>query len=271
MDKRRTTYWTSSKFADWLRGSHKLKHGTSEEWDDWHTTSRKKNPIRYWLAEEGLWHAQNFVMFPIDLIYTIKLYIVNRFISKTHALTSNLKKGQWHEFDERVLHCLFDELVNFVEIEAAWNHGVWNDDIRVNAPWYAFGWLRTRTWRCPELGIEHLEWASKLTDEEFREEDDKVNAQPTAQALHAQELLVLYNWWKNVRPTRPDPHSESGWSKIYEEHSKNGSFFRSKKTPEEREKINESLDLLHEIEERYENEDTEMLIRLIKIRQGMWT
>lgn len=28
-------YWTIGKFADWLRGTPKLKCGTSEEWNDW--------------------------------------------------------------------------------------------------------------------------------------------------------------------------------------------------------------------------------------------
>ena len=31
----RSHYWTIGKFADWLRGTPKLKCGTSEQWDAW--------------------------------------------------------------------------------------------------------------------------------------------------------------------------------------------------------------------------------------------
>jgi hypothetical protein len=43
------------------------------------------------------------------------------------------------------------------------------------------------------------------------------------------------------------------------------------KTPEEAEESRQILDRCHEIEDQYETEDTEMLIRLIKVRQRLWT
>src|SRR3990167_9530234 len=116
----RLKYWSCSKFADWLRGSSKLKAGTAEEWGAWRKAAKIKK-IRYWLAEEGLDHLKDFIFWPAHRIYDIRCYISNRWISRSHALTNNLERGAWHEFDTRLLHAAFDELLNFVEGEQAWN------------------------------------------------------------------------------------------------------------------------------------------------------
>jgi hypothetical protein len=271
-------YWTCSKFADWLRGTPKLKVGSSKEWNLWRKDSKEKHPIRFWLAEEGLDYIQDFIMWPFDKLYQIKYRLVNRFSTKTHALTSNLPRGEWHEFEERILHCLFDELVNFVEIEQAWHHALWDEKARkkYKSPWYAFGWFRTRTWRCPAAGLDYLEWASKLKfDDEWMTQDDPRYGQPTPQAELARETLVLYYWWKEVRPTRVDPYDASNWSEICERRRKKNPdswvFDVEDETDEERQEVRESLDLTNKLETEYAQEDEDMLIRLIKIRQGLWT
>ena len=50
---------------------------------------------------------------------------------------------------------------------------------KFNVPWYRKGWLRWRTWRCPEAGLEYLRWAMTLTNEEFLDEGEKHKAEPT--------------------------------------------------------------------------------------------
>jgi hypothetical protein len=132
-----------------------------------------------------------------------------RWITKTHALTSKLKKGTWYDFDERVLHCLFDELVNFVENEA---------------------------------GMSMLEDWTRLTQKDYgwKDDDPRCN-EPCLQAVYAKETIELYRWWKEVRPKRKDPWDERDGS--------------------------DSIRL----EREQEDEDTEMLIRLVKIRGALWT
>ena len=153
-----TNYWSCSPFADWVRGTAKLSAGTSEEWDDWTTRAQMKHNFRYWLAEEGLSHLQDFVTWPVRKLYDIKYYINNRWVSRTHSLTAHprdIKPGQWQDVGNRFLPCLFNELVDFVEIETAWSHIAWGskeDRAKYNPPFYASGWFRWRTWRCPELG-----------------------------------------------------------------------------------------------------------------------
>jgi hypothetical protein len=61
----------------------------------------------------------------------------------------------------------------------------------------------------------------------------------------AQEQKELYLWWKDIRPTRVDPFDNVIWD------DPNKSRFDAE-------------------EEQFE-EDTEMLIRLMKIRRSLWT
>ena len=145
----RNKYWTCSKFADWLRGTMKPESETIEGWDSWRIEAEKKHPYRFWLAEEGLDAIQNVVMFIPNKLYDIKYNLLNRFVTRTHTLTSNLKRGQWHELDERILHSLFDELVNFVEVELAASNFRWDEETRkkYRVPFWGIGWFRTRTYR----------------------------------------------------------------------------------------------------------------------------
>ena len=259
-------YWSCSKFADWLRGIPKLPIGTLEEWDNWEKKAKTKK-LRYWLAEEGLDHLQNFICWPINRINDVRFYINNRWITKSHSLTSNLKKGKWHEFDERLLHCAFDELVNFVEIELAWMNVVFSKEERkkYKVPWYRTI-FRIRLWRCPEAGIAYLKWASELKNDENCVDKNNPNyGRFTYQALAAQETLRLYKWWKEERPKRPDPSEASGWSAHCEENREG--IDHSLKD----ERTREILDLCHKIEKEQEDEDTGMLIRLIEVRKSLWT
>jgi hypothetical protein len=67
-----TNYWSCSTFADWVRGKPKLKMGTSDEWHNWEDEAKRYHPVRYWIAEEGLGHIQDFVTWPIRTLYDIK-------------------------------------------------------------------------------------------------------------------------------------------------------------------------------------------------------
>ena len=277
-------YWTCSKFADWLRGTTKLKWGTSEEWRAWEKRAKADYPIRWWLAEEGLDYVQNFVMWIPDKLHAIKYYINNRWVTKTHALTAHprdIKRGEWRDVGNRFLPCLFNELVDFVEVELAWWHIAWADKdekAKYKAPWYATGWWRWRTWRCPQAGLDNLDWQRNLRWQANEVGDDSPNlGKPTPQAIKAQEILDLYKWWTEVYRNRPDPMDASGWSAYCdacrEEHGddKLGGLLSENKSPKLKKQGDKAHKLLRKIEDAYEKEDEEMMIRLIKVRHGLWT
>ena len=281
----RNHYWTCSKFADWLRGTMKPKAETGEGWNKWNKQAKKSHPFRYWLAEEGLDIIQNTIFYPSDKIYDLKYYINNRWVTRTHSLTAHvrdIRPGNWCDVGNRFLPCLFNELVDFVEIELAWWHIAWDEDARNKfvAPWWAWGWFRWRTWRNAECGLANLDWQSKLiVDDNYADKDHPDFGKPTHQAIKAQEILDLYTWWTIERPKRVDPHEASGWSAYCDERREDkdedgepyGLFGRDEKTPEEKERVSKMLDECHKIEQAHETEDEEMMIRLIKVRNGLWT
>ena len=272
-------YWTCSKFADWIRGTAKGGAKTAEGWDEWRDEAQRYNPVRYWLAEEGLDYAQKIVYFIPDTLYSIKYYINNRWVTRTNALTAHprdIKPGTWSDVGHRFLPCLFNELVDFVEVELAWWHIAWNteDRAKYKVPFWAHGWFRWRTWRCPQAGLDNLEWQRKLVHDDEYCKDEKYYMKPTPQAIKAQEILDLYKWWTETYRNRPDPHDASGWTEYCEASRKahGGKLsWRADKSPELKKMSKVALKKLHKIEADYEKEDEQMMIRLIKVRHGLWT
>jgi hypothetical protein len=278
----RSHYWTIGKFADWLRGTPKLKCGTSEEWDAWYASSAKAHPVRYWIAEEGLDHLQKIVYYIPDKLNDVRYYINNRWVTRSHALTAHprdIAPGTWRDVGNRFLPCLFNELVDFVEIEQAWHHCIWSDDAKTKfeTPWWRKGWLRLRTWRCPEAGMEYLKWASELVvgEDMGAEPGSKGFGEPTYQAKAAKEIIELYTWWTVTYRNRPDPYDASGWTAHCEAMRVKypGSFFSrlNSKDAEDKKASDKAHKLLTKIEKAYEAEDEAMMIRLIKIRESLWT
>lgn len=274
-----THYWTCSKFADWLRGTASPGALTAKGWKQWRAEAEARHPFRYWLADEGLDILQKIVYFVPDKLHALKYYINNRWITRTHALTASandIPRGEWRDVGYRFLPCLFNELRDFVEVELAWWHIAWEPkEVRAkyDPPFWATGWFRWRTWRCAQAGLDNLEWQMKLTNEEFLDEDKKHLAEPTLQAKNAKEIYELYKWWTEEYPRRPDPMDAGGWSDYCEQIRQSGRDFLDfeDRTPEQETQSKTALDLTHKIEEQYDKEDEEMMIRLIKVRHALWT
>jgi hypothetical protein len=124
--------------------------------------------------------------------------------------------------------------------------------------------------RSAQAGIEYLAWESTLIYDEklgVSKEDSKYGKK-TDQALAADEIYKLYFWWKNTRKNRVDPMVASGY----------GEFLDTKElsemdemTKEEKKQIKKLSKKCYEIEDQYDKEDEEMMIRLIKIRHSLWT
>ena len=233
MHKIRSGYWSCSLFADKIRGTNKPLSLTIDEWKDWKTKAKLAHPYRFYLAENGLTMLQNIVEFPRDLVINILSYISNRYVTQSHCLVSDLPKGVWYDFDTRLLHAAFNELVNYVQVECATIYA--HTDTAYKVPNHF--WRYFRSWRSEEAGLKYLDWEATLCydthswySSAFNTEDNK----PTPQATAAKEIKELYMWWVYERPTRKD---EENYSEITE----------------------------------YEKEDTEKLIELINLRSHMWT
>lgn len=246
MLRQRINYWNCSKFADWVRGIKKPYALTHEEWEDWREKASKKNPWRFYFTEKLLNKIQNFFFFPFDLLRTIRVYLSNRFVHKTHFLKTRFKPGHFYELDDRILFGLFNELKDFVEIELSGKLSL------EETKKHKFVGLEKRS---ISAGLAYLDWATSLKyDDDYCKKEDL--GKPTPQAKSAKQILELYNWWKS-RDSRPCPMEISGWSEAYKEKD-------SKKRQQSHKK-------LMKIEEDYDKEDEKMLIKLIKIRKELWS
>lgn len=255
MIRSRINYWNCSKFADWIRGTSKPYALECGEWANWKKEARKKHPYRYWLAENGLKKLQNFFMFPSDLYYNIKVYINNRFIDKTHYLKTGLEPGNFYEFDYRIIHGLFNELVDFVEIELA-HINKWSNEKK-----YVF-----KHGRCEKAGLDYLDWASNLryNEDYLTNKKDPKYGTLTPQAITSLKIRELYTWWKHIRPNRPNPTEASGYSDLPYDDDEEMLFKKRGK------RHTDCLRKLEKIEKDYDKEDTQKMIELIKIRKDLW-
>ncbi len=249
----RHSYWSSSTLANIIRnsfsnvGSNKPISATLEDWKSWKKSYKQHNPKIYWFTEKFLNKLQNIVYWPYDRYRDVKYFIINGFFDKSHMLKTKLKFGGYHEVNNRMLHGLFETLVDFIEIEKAWM-GVFNkkEEYKKCIKWW-------KPFRCPEAGLSVLEWEMTLFLNDLDENGEEIpfTSNPR-QAESAKEQLVLYDWWKNIRPFRIDPYALSGFNK------ENGYS-------------DKSYQKLEDITKSYDEEDEEMLIRLIKIRSHLWT
>lgn len=234
MIKNRIHYWNCSKFADLIRGSKKPLVLEWKQWDKWKDKQQKERPIRFWLSDTLLNKLQDIVYYPSDLYNAVKTYIHNRYISKIHYLKTGLKPGEYCDLDHRILHGLFNELVIFVEVELA-HLSKWKKD-------KGFKFVNGRS---KEAAYDYFDWASNL----------RYNGKLTDQAKASKKIKKLYEWWTIERPNRQDPYLTVNW--------KNAEDFPKLS--------NKTIKTISETEQQYEDEDTEMLVELIKLRYHLWT
>lgn len=275
----RRDYWSNSYFAEWIRvmfgAPLKPAAATGDEWHEWHQAFKANHKITYWFLEEFLDKAQDFVYWPIDKYDDVRIYFINRFVDKTHYLPTKLKAGQYHELDNRILNGLFESLVDFVECEKANMELVCNpkENVELDPWWHKSRIFRWRHIRSRELGMKYLDWETKLNEDIPEENKEDQEVLLNGQAALARETIALYTWWKDVRPARPDAYDASGWSALCKERRERDGdcFLCEDKTDEARQKTKAALELVEKIETQYEQEDEQMIIRLIKIRRGLWT
>lgn len=267
----RVNYWSCSEFADKVRkkfGTSKPHAATLEEWDEWELHQKMNHNFVYWLTEDFFSFAQDVVMFPADVIDELRVRFRARFVDKYWCLDTKLPKQQYYEIETRLLHGMFEMLVDFVEVEKA-HMTMWldkDDEVKAMKPFayrHRFLWfLRWKPFRSREMGMKYLEWETTLDDDKPEDERGPYvhpdGGTTLTQAQCAREIIELYTWWKDVRPKRADPYDSTGWT----------AYCNGEDTGRT---SGEMLDDLNRIEREEYVEDEEMMMRIIKIRNHLWT
>ena len=237
---------------------------TFRGWDEFHAKVKQEHPIAWFCIDTfptKLTFYWRRITRPFTGLYdNIKYRTRNRY----HIIHTGLKPG-YADYDTRMIHGMFNMLVEFVEIDKAMMQELWNDsETRKNETVIqrlSRRFKRKRYRPNPQFGLKYLKWEMSL------------DGSSPHQAEAAREIWQLYHWWKHVKPTRPDPMDASGWSEYCQSlEEKNKSILDTEDmTREEVAHSRECLDRLHEIEANYDAEDEDYLIRLIKIRKSLWT
>lgn len=245
------------RFLKWMKydppGSLEADH-----WRIFNEEFKEKAPVRYFITSI----VPDFIR-PVRGFFTrIKDWIRYRTINRYHVIDTGLAPG-YYEISDKVLHGPFNLLKNFVEKEQAWASQCWSSTNKLTRIetlpfYYEFFYCK------PEIGIAHFNWAATLDDPTLPPGD-----RSEEQAKNAREVLALYTWWTETRPKRyideegvtysnqgfPMGPLDSGFDRTAADYVAFTKWH------------NEEMDA----EGRWIEEDTEMLIRLIKIRSSLWT
>lgn len=155
----RNSYWSDSKVFSWML-PEKTKQPKSFTVSEMLTRIYTKDP----LIERIIDKLQDIILFPSDLIYSVKIYLKNS-KGNSHVLDGGLEKGQWYDLTYRIPYCLFSELEKFIEKEKG---------------------LETHEWE--KTLVFNEDWGVKPDDEKY--------GKLTPQALAAIEQDEVYSWWK---------------------------------------------------------------------------
>lgn len=250
-----------------------------DEWDDWHKETKAARPIAYFFCEAAPSFINKTTRKMAKPFSDVRIWISNVAYGTHMMRARTLERGKWHEFGDRMLHANFGAFVDFIEIEMAGHHLACSKDAREEfqgPQWFhkpILFLLGVPQWRSEESAASFMKWEMSLDDPDAEGEGHP------PQARAAREHMILYTWWKHVRPARKDSWEVSGFKKFHEEmDAKYGEdstlrLFSKRKTlnAAERQEYDRLNALSSKIEESYAKEDDDMLIRLMKTKDSLWT
>jgi hypothetical protein len=215
---------------------------------------QQKAPVRYFLSKNL---NLNFLR-PVTTFYENAVdWARLRTIAKFHTVKTGLKPG-YYEVEKILLHSSFNLLKDFVEVELSWSQKAWE------GPKIRFPRIQKYFHRDAEAALSHLKWAAGLDDPAL-----PIQQQNHRQAAAAREILALYDWWVNVRPARKEEelpiYNDQGLgilAVLDDDFDQDAADYKS---------FQELMEHNRDLREKWEEEDTEMLTRLVKVRTHLWT
>lgn len=233
---------------------------TAKEWRVWHAENRKKYPIRYFLTQSlprFFTKIRNKIL--ADCV-ALKQFFYFRFIDKHHVIKTDLKPG-WHNFDEKILHVNFQLLVDYVELYCAWNEG-WKPSL-----WKLIT-KGANAWRCREMGLKHL--SPHAVPKSISDDNPHAKQISKINQVH-KDLVDLYIWWKDVRPNRRNPYESVSWKNFHANHEGENIWdWMESDNKEAVYKLKQASEEAWILEDSYEKEDQEQLMKLISLRKYLW-
>lgn len=212
----------------------------------------------------------------------IERWIAYRTFERYHVVKTDLAPG-YYDKDTVLLHVAFALLVRFVEIELG-SRLVFFSEVKENS-WTErllnlLPWVVRKYFQRPSAssGLAYIERQLEQIDSiEYVSDEWKINHK-----AFYNELKALYLWWlaRRDRPCAWDSEEikatsgaiEAAYGETHTFQSRDGGCcLKRNGTEEQQAAYTAATSRAIEQEEAWEEEDTEMLVRLCKIRRAMWT
>jgi hypothetical protein len=222
---------------------------------------------------------------PLSLFGDLERWVAYRTYEQYHVVKTDLPPGYYNPSDV-LLHAAFKVLKDFVEEDCAYQAEYSHKNLvpRWRKLEEKFPTLLSRIifpkFRSKELGLLNIEDHIKWT----REDPHWSQLMKDAHIRNWEELKTLYQWWIN-RDSRPEPSDAVGLhifcdrmrSQYGETHSfkptQGGNFYQMvfNGTPDEEQEYSNITKAMDVEEKRQTQEDEDMLIRLAKLREFLWS
>lgn len=258
--------WFKSLFKkvdDYMR-FYPPPYATTDGWVEHDLNFKKEAPLRYLFKYTIVSFFKRKAVYPVSRLYDkISSYFRYRTYDTYHLVDTKLAPG-YYETETRLLHANFSLLVDFVEVEQAWNS---DESYKKNFLQRLSRTYYRKTFRSRECAEKYYEWSATKCGNTY------IGADGFSQVSADAEIFNLYKWWVDERLKRTEPlFSDMGC----DDNESNSIFYRHSTTfknnhPEryEYEKLWFSDSSL--MEELSYLEENIMLERLIAVRRKMWT
>ena len=204
---------------------------TGPWWDRRYRQLRRRAPLRYFLQKTV----------PMTVARTINLLrdqwwkVRHRTTDRYHVVKTSLKPG-YHDYSERMLYACFSLLVDYVEIGIASKQS------------------DSGVFEASQRGLAHLDWEISDCPGSIQSETAKV-------------IKDLYLWWTIERPQRLDPWDDANiWRDVRVGQTKRKNFTLNVSHAER-----VSGEMASSLDEFYEAQDADMMLRLVSVRSSLWT
>lgn len=236
---------------------------TSKGWRLFKDEFKRNAPVRYWIKNT----LRYKYYLPITWKYkAVKEWVRYRTYDRYHVVKTGLPPG-YVGVEQQLLHSSFNLLKDFVEVELAWHTYAWSDERKKSGFFerhFTFIYRLLNPFRSREWAMKYFDWASTLDDPNLPPHE-----RCDHQARDAREIRELYLWWVDKRPTRKEfetpEYSDQGlgiMSSLDDDFDRNAEDFKA---------FSNVMAQNEDLNKQWDEEDTEMFIRLIKVRKSLWT
>lgn len=281
----------SSKILSGLRtkfGPKKPVALTIDGWRDFENHYRKDKPVTYFFLESIPNKIGEVYYFLIEKrIQSFKEFVLFRFTERTHLINTGLGYG-YHEVDDRMFYGMFELLRDYVEGELAWlefvcmgDHHPFYDELkkeRFKSKYLDLFGIHQSHFKSKKLGLYHLTYT--LEENPYNSHSKAEQNAILKQQETNRTILELYLWYTQERPNRKkdnvahEAYEEIPNKKQFEK-DYGGLFLFSdefkKNHPTVYNNYANKIINNEDLREKFYEEDTMMLKKLVDIRSSLWT